>query len=64
MMKIHIEEGPFFIGTVANIPTIVVAKKNVGNVPTRDQLGLGGFTNPWIMVYFGAVYPEQFFYKD
>ncbi|NOZ28646.1 MAG: ABC transporter substrate-binding protein [Chloroflexi bacterium] len=64
MMKIHIEEGPFFIGTVANIPTIVVAKKNVGNVPTREQLGLGGFTNPWIMVYFGAVYPEQFFFKD
>ncbi len=65
IMKIHIEDGPFFIGTVANIPTIVVAKKNVGNVPkTKEQLGTGGFTNPWIMVYFGAVFPEQFYYKD
>jgi len=64
MMEIHIKDGPFFIGTVANPPTIVTFKNNVGNVPTREQLGMGGFTNPWIMVYFAAVYPEQFYYKD
>ena len=64
MMKVHIDEGPFFIGTIANIPTIVAFSDNVGNVPTKDQLGTGGFTNPWIMVYFGAVYPEQFYYMD
>jgi len=64
MIQIHVDEGPFFIGTVGNLPTIVVAKNNVGNVPNREQLGTGGFTNPWIMVYFGAVFPEQFYFKD
>ena len=64
MIRIHMNDGPFFIGTVANTPTIQVFKNNVGNVPTKEQLGMGGFTNPWIMVYFGAIYPEQFFFKD
>jgi peptide/nickel transport system substrate-binding protein len=64
MIQIHVDEGPFYIGTVGNLPTVVVFHNNVGNVPTREQLGTGGFTNPWIMVYFGAVFPEQFYYKD
>jgi hypothetical protein len=49
---------------VGNLPTVVLFHNNVGNVPTREQLGTGGFTNPWIMVYFGAVFPEQFYFKD
>jgi len=61
--RVHIEQGPFFIGTVANTPTIITYLDSVGNVPTRDQLGQGGFTGPWIMSYFGAVYPEQMYYK-
>jgi peptide/nickel transport system substrate-binding protein len=64
IMRVHIEEGPFFIGTVANLPTIVAFLDTVGNVPTKEQLGTGGFTNPWIMVYFGAVFPEQMYYKN
>ena len=64
MIQIHVDYGPFYIGTVANLPTIVVFKDNVGNVPTKAQLGMGGFTNPWIMVYFAAIYPEQFYFKD
>ena len=64
IMKVHIEEGPFFYGTVANIPTIVAFADNVGNVPTKEQLGTGGFTNPWIMNYFAAVFPEQFYFTD
>jgi len=62
--QVHIDEGPFFWGTVANSPSIVAYLDYVGNVPTYDQLGLGGFTGPWIMVYFGAVYPEQFYFKN
>lgn len=64
IIRVHIEEGPFVIGTVANQPTIVTYLDKVGNVPTREQLGLGGFTGPWIMVYFGIVYPEQMYYKE
>jgi len=63
LIQVHIDYGPFFIGTVANLPTIVVFANNVGNVPNREQLGLGGFTNPWIMSYMGAVYPEQMYFK-
>lgn len=64
MVQIHIDYGPFFIGTVCNTPTPVTFKNNVGNVPTREQLGTGGFTNPWIMSYFASVYPEQFYFKS
>ena len=63
IIRVHIEEGPFFIGTVGNNPSIVAFLDKVGNVPTREQLGQGGFTGPWIMSYFAAVYPEQMYYK-
>ncbi|MBX3013347.1 MAG: ABC transporter substrate-binding protein [Caldilineaceae bacterium] len=64
IIRVHIEEGPFFIGTVGNEVVIVTALEKVGNFPTRDQLGQGGFVGPWIMSYFGAVYPEQMYYKE
>ena len=64
IIRVHVEDGPFVIGTVANTPTIVSHLDNVGNFPSYEQLGLGGFTGPWIMVYFGAVYPEQMYFKQ
>lgn len=64
IIRVHIEEGPFFIGTVANAPYIISWLDTVGNVPTKEQLGQGGFIGPWIMSYFGALYPEQFYYKQ
>jgi peptide/nickel transport system substrate-binding protein len=64
IIRVHIEDGPFFIGTVGNEVTIVSHLDKVGNWPTREQLGTGGFTGPWIMSYFGAVYPEQMYYKE
>jgi len=47
MAKIHIADGPFFQGTVANAPAVEVVKNGLKNVPTRDNLALGGMTNPW-----------------
>lgn len=64
IIRVHIEDGPFFIGTVANAPYIISWLDKVGNVPTKEQLGQGGFIGPWIMSYFGALYPEQFYYKE
>ncbi len=64
IIRVHVEDGPFVIGTVANTPTIVGHLDYVGNFPSYEQLGLGGFTGPWIMVYFGAVYPEQMYFKQ
>ncbi len=64
MIRIHVEEGPFFLGTVSNIPRIIIHDKNLGNVPEQEQLGLGGFVNPWITPYPAIVMPEQFFFRQ
>jgi peptide/nickel transport system substrate-binding protein len=64
IIRVHIEEGPFFIGTVGNEQVIVAFLDKVGNVPSREQLGTGGFMGPWIMSYMGAIYPEQMYYKE
>jgi len=48
MMKIHVEDGPFFSGVAANTPRIVLVKQGLNNVPKRDDLALGGLVNPWI----------------
>jgi len=62
MWNIHIEQGPFFIGTVANPPRIIIASKKMKNVPTKEQLKLGGFVNPWIIPYPAVVNPETWSY--
>ena len=64
IVQIHIDEGPFYLGTVCNTPTPFVYRNNVGNIPTRQQLGLGGFTSGGTMMYFGIIFPEQFFFKS
>jgi peptide/nickel transport system substrate-binding protein len=45
--KIHISEGPFFMGCVANAPQVIVVKKDLRNVPRRENLAQGGLVNPW-----------------
>lgn len=51
MWDIHISDGPFFIGTVANYPRIIIKSNKMTNVPEKEQLKLGGFVNPWIIPY-------------
>ena len=63
MNEIHMNDGPFFLGTVCNTPRIVIVSNKLTNVPTRDQLKLGGFCNPWIIPYPAIVNPETFSYK-
>lgn len=62
MWTIHEEQGPFFIGTVANYPRIIITSKKLKNVPTKEQLKLGGFVNPWIIPYPAVVNPETWSY--
>lgn len=64
MIRIHVEEGPFFIGTVSNIPRIIIHDANMGNVPEREDLGLGGFVNPWIVPYPAITNPAQYFFRQ
>lgn len=64
MNEIHMTEGPFFLGTVCNTPRIIIVSKDLENVPTRDQLKLGGFCNPWIIPYPAITNPETFSFKN
>lgn len=64
MVKIHVEDGPFLMGVVYNLPSIILVKEGLNNVPTHDDLALGGFTNPW-QIPTPAVYdPEHWFFTN
>ena len=63
LIKIHISDGPFFMGSVANYPQVVVAKTDLRNVPRKDNLMQGGAVNPWIHPT-PAVYDPETFYWD
>jgi len=59
MNEIHMTDGPYFLGTVANTPRIIIVSKNLTNVPMREQLKLGGFCNPWIIPYPAVTTPRR-----
>jgi len=63
MIKIHVSDGPFFQGTVANYPSVIVAKNGLKNVPMKANLAQGGFVNPWTHPV-PAVYDPETFYWD
>ena len=63
MWDIHISDGPFFIGTVANYPRIIIKSTKMTNVPTKEQLKLGGFVNPWIIPYPAVTNTETWSWK-
>ena len=54
-VRIHMEEGPFCLGTVGDTPSAVIIKNNFHNVPDT------GVTGPWAVAQPAASYPEQFF---
>jgi len=63
MINIHIDDGPFYIGTVANYPRIIFVSNKLTNVPQREELALGGFVNPWIIPYPAVVNTETYSFK-
>jgi peptide/nickel transport system substrate-binding protein len=63
MWDIHISDGPYFLGTVANYPRIIIKSTKMTNVPTKDQLKLGGFVNPWIIPYPAVTNTETWSWK-
>lgn len=62
MIKIHVEDGPFFQGTVANYPQVIIKKKDLSNVPARRNLAQGGMVNPWIHPTPAVYDPETYFW--
>ncbi len=63
MINIHINDGPFYIGTVANYPRIIFVSNKLMNVPQKEELALGGFVNPWIIPYPAVVNTETYSFK-
>lgn len=63
MIRIHAQDGPFMIGSVANTPYIVLVRRGLLNVPRREDLTLGGFVGPWIHPT-PAVYDPETWYWD
>jgi peptide/nickel transport system substrate-binding protein len=64
MVKIHIEEGPFIMGAVANFPRIELVKKGLRNVPTREQTALGGLVNDWHHPTPAVYDPEAWYWES
>ncbi len=63
MWDLHESDGPFFIGTVANYPQPIIVSRKLTNIPTHDQLKLGGFVNPWILPSPALTNPETYSFK-
>jgi peptide/nickel transport system substrate-binding protein len=56
-VKIHISDGPFFLGAVNDVPNLVVARPNLRNVPDF------AFTGSWAQGAPGATDPPLYYYK-
>jgi len=54
-VRIHIEEGPFHLGTVGRAPALVIVANHVHNVPETGILG------PWAIATPGTSFPEQYY---
>ncbi|MGI8869266.1 MAG: ABC transporter substrate-binding protein, partial [Mycobacteriales bacterium] len=64
ILKIHVSDGPFFQGSAANAPFVMVVKRDLSNVPTRDNLAQHGFAAPWIHPTPAVYDPETWFWED
>jgi len=62
--KVHIDEGPFFYGIVNNYPRPVVQHPDLRNNPRRENLALGGWTNPWFLPAPATYDPETFYWDN
>ncbi len=62
--KLHISDGPFFMGCVANYPQVVVAKTDLRNIPRKENLALGGLVNPWGHPTPAVYDPECFYWEN
>jgi len=64
IMKLHIEQGPFFLGVVANWPRVELVKNGLKNVPRREDLTLHGWVNPWIHPTPAVYDPETWYWEN
>jgi peptide/nickel transport system substrate-binding protein len=49
---------------VANYPQVMIVKKDLRNVPKRENLAQGGAVNPWIHPTPAVYDPETWYWED
>ncbi|MGH3504613.1 MAG: ABC transporter substrate-binding protein, partial [Nocardioidaceae bacterium] len=59
----HVDEGPFFMGSVAGTPFPEIAHKDLGNVPGPENLAQGGYAAPSIHPTPAVYDPEIYFWR-
>jgi peptide/nickel transport system substrate-binding protein len=64
IMKIHIQEGPFLMGVVANYPQLVLHHQEMRNVPKREELAQNGWVNTWIHPTPAVYDPEAYYWEN
>jgi len=65
IIQIHIDEGPFLLGMISDIPHIVIVGNKLKNVPGTDEIPLGGWLGPWVVAQPGSItYPEQYYLES
>ncbi|MBC9728767.1 ABC transporter substrate-binding protein [Streptomyces sp. TRM68367] len=64
MMRIHIEDGPFFMGSTANFPEVITKNRDLANVPDPKNLALGGITGPWHIPAPATYDPECWYWTN
>jgi peptide/nickel transport system substrate-binding protein len=57
-VRVHVEEGPFFLAAVNDIPNLVVARPDMRNIPDF------AFTGSWAQGAPGCTNPPMYFYDN
>ncbi len=64
MMKIHISDGPYFMGCVANFPRVHTHNIDLNNVPERGDLAQNGLDGPWVFPAPATYEPECWYWTN
>ena len=64
MIKIHVSDGPFFMGSVANYPQVIVVKTDLKNVPAQGESRSGRHGEPVDPPHPGGLRPECYFWDN
>jgi peptide/nickel transport system substrate-binding protein len=63
IVRIHIEEGPFFLGMIADPPVPWIVGDRMRNVPTTEELPFGGWGG-WVQARPGMIERPPLFYVE
>ncbi|MGW5359233.1 ABC transporter substrate-binding protein [Actinopolymorpha pittospori] len=62
--KVHVEDGPFFMGCVAEAPQVTGVHRDLRNVPARENLVSGGWVNAWTHPTPAVYDPEAYYWSN